>query len=367
MIFLCGCRDYREINQNSIVAGFAVDIGMNGNTQVTVEIVDFSESQNGGGGKSRKISVEGVSLSDAISHGLAESSEYLYWNHAVTVIVSPEYARRGIGELLDYIYRNSGITLSTNILVSDLGSAKEVLELDTNNSAIKSYAIRNIISDSKFFEGITDSMTYEIINDIAENGIEPVLGVVTEGKHTAKKSIDVEGAAIFKDDKLIGFTDSEDTAYLRILRNDLQSGYFDFAADDSNISCLIKNGRTEYKPALEDDRLTMEVKFSAEYEVISQNGSINISDENVLKEITKLIGEEMEKRISDTAARIQSEFGVDAFGFGAAVKRKSPELYRMLDKDEYFKDMEIRVSADIKEPHDADQYPSIDDLIGVIE
>lgn len=362
IVSLCGCWDYREINDDSIVAGFMLDIGKNGNTVVTVELVDFSESQNGSGGKSRQITVEGDSLVDAISHGFSESSEYLYWNHATTVVVSKEYAKRGITELLDYIYRNSGITLSTNILVSNLGTAKEIFELDTNNSAIKSYAIRNIMSDSRYFEGITESNAYGIINDIVNAGIHPVIAVVTGGKLTEKKSIDVEGAALFYNDKLIGFVDSEDTAYLRILKNKMQDGYFDFTMDNGNVSCLIRDAKAEHEPVIEDGKMVMDVKFTAGYEVMGQNGEVNVSDKAVLGKLTETIKNEMEKRIGDVAKAIQSEFGTDVFGFGAAVKKKMPEIFKTLDWDEYFKDIEIRVTADIKEPKDDDQYPSIVNL-----
>ncbi len=362
MCSLCSCRDYREINDDSIVAGFALDIGQNGNTLLTIEFVDFSDSQDGGGGRSQKITVEGESLVDAVSHGFSESSEYLYWNHTAAVVVSSEYAKRGIAELLDYIYRNSGITLSTNILVSDLGSAKEVLELDTNNSAIKSYAIRNILSDGKYFEGIKESNAYGVINDLVNEGIHPAISVVTESRFTEKKSIAVEGTAIFFDDKLLGFADPEDTAYIRILKNELHDGFFDFTVDDSNISCLIRDAKTELKPAIEDGKLRMDVSFSAGYEIIAQNGSIDLSEKRVMNRITDIITEEMRNRIKNVAEEVRDEFGSDIFGFGAVVKRKMPKLFKELDWDEYFKCIEIRTEVKIDEPHEDDQYPSVFNL-----
>ncbi|MFZ7120778.1 MAG: Ger(x)C family spore germination C-terminal domain-containing protein [Eubacteriaceae bacterium] len=96
-ILLCGCWNYNEIDKLAVVAGVAIDKGIDKNYSITVEIIKLQTGGMETNIKSEIISEEGDTVFDAVRGIIALIGEKLYWSNVETEVAIAE-----LGNTVDY-------------------------------------------------------------------------------------------------------------------------------------------------------------------------------------------------------------------------------------------------------------------------
>jgi spore germination protein KC len=355
--FLTACWDYREVDGLTIVVGFAVDKTDKGDYLLTFEVADMSEAGKEGKVKSVLIESEGETLLDAIRNTISKNYPRLYFGHAVCVILSQDVARDGVLNVLDFITRDSEVRLSIYLFVSEEETAKELLKAKPLTSELLMLEISNILEEQKDLSKAFPVQVYEFVNALGEEGFSGVMTSICSELNDEEEVIKLCGTAVFKEDKLQGFINGEETKALCFILDEIKGGVIvvktGFGEDESRISLEILRSSTKIKPVYVDNKLSIEVDIDISVFLDEHISKENYYDKEGIVKLQKTAGMQLKDEIESFVRKVQSELNSDIFGFGNSVYRDLPVVWKKeKDKwDQTFKDLEVSVNPHIEIVH----------------
>jgi spore germination protein KC len=342
-----GCWNYREIDKMAVVAGVAIDKGLNGQYLITVETI-----QIGGGNesemKSQLFTINGKTIFDAVRNMISLSGKRLYWSHTKVVIVSKDVAREGILPILDWFHRDSETRADINILVSEENTAREIL-VGKNKNEIKSLKLEDMLKNEKSISKAPVIEIWKVINDIAAPGVVSVLPVVAVKGGKPK----IMGTAILNNDKLTGFLGGEESKYLLFAKDQIKGGLLILGKNESklpaNISLEIFKSKTKVKPEIIGDKIKINLKIETKVAIDEVDGDANFADKKNMKKLKMNAENELNKRVMGVIKKVQTEYGVDIFGFGAKIHEENPKVWKKIEPtwQSKFKDLTVNVTSNI--------------------
>lgn len=343
-----GCGSYKEIEQLSPVAGIAIDKSPIG-YKLTVEIIDVDESNKEPKFVSLKLSTEGKSIFDCIRNMINLTAKKLYFGHTSVVIVSKDVAKDGIIPIIDFIFRDAEPRINMYMVVSDEYTANEILHLKSVSTDIRSFEIDTMIVSNDQLSKVPNTSVYQLANHIGTPGLYPVIPTVSMEVNEGLETIVLSGGAIFKQDTLEGFLGLDDIKCLRFIRNEIKGGLFIFDISNTTISLEIFKNKTKVRPKIVNNQLVMEIKIKTIVSIGETNGQIDTLHENSINRIKTIAEKSLEDDILQFIKTIQTDYGLDIFGFGNIVKQRMPDLWKEIeaDWDNIFKELDIDVNADI--------------------
>jgi len=352
-MLLCGCWNYVDIEKLSIVTGFSIDKNPQGDKYLlSLEVVDFEMSGKEAKEADKHIEAEGKTIFDAIRNVLNITGKKMYWAHANTIIISQEIAKEGLSPVLDIIYRDPEIREEMYVLISTDKTAKEVLEQEILLAQSSADNIENMMNSQKSVGKAMPVRAYELIKSLQESGISIALPTIHLERNTGKKTSVLNGTAIFKSDKLVGFLDMEETRAFLYVVDKINAGVITLNEDSTNqmdnISLEIFKSKTKVKPEYSDKKLTMKIDIKPQVSIGEIGTDVDYIKKNrdkLKKDADKNISTSVEKLIK----KVQKDYGTDIFGFGKLVKANIPSVWKEdeTDWDKHFKELNINVNADI--------------------
>lgn len=363
LLCTAGCWNYRELDDLAIVAGAAIDKGADGQYTVTTEVVDV-DGNNDTKSESKLVSMHGKTILDAIRNGISITGKKLYWSHCKVAILSKEIAEEGVTKVLDVFLRDAEIRNDVDIVYSRQDTAREILEAQETTESIKAFAIdkvlKNQIKISKAPK--TDLLDYSI--ELQTKGISMVIPAVHLEEVKGNMIPRVAGAAIIKDDKLVGELGEEDTQALLFVRNEVKGGVL---VDDKNvglsapISMEIFRNDTKVKPVVEAGKIKFKVNILVTVGIDEIQGNENFGDEKAVIRLEASTSAATQKKVTDFIKKIQSEYGTDIFLFGDKLREKNVNKWKSVSGrwEEVFRNLEVDVDAKVHIKNSALIYKTI--------
>ncbi len=351
------CWNYREVDKMTIVTGFAIDKADQGNYLLTFEVVDLHEGGKEGKIKSELIESEGETLMSAIRNTIKKNFPKLYFGHTTIVIFSREVANEGVLKVLDFLFRDAEPRLNINLFVSEDETAGEILRAKALTSELLSVEVTNILDEQKSLSKALPVPAYKFVNALVEDGISAVMTSICTVENNEEKVVKLCGTAIFKEDKLQGFINDEETYALSFILDEVKGGVIvanvGSETDEEKISLEILGSSTKVKPLYENNKLSIIVNIDTKVSLIEHNSKKNFNDEEGRKELKKIAEEQLKNKIESTIEKMQKEFGVDIFGFGNRFYKELPKVWKEREKewDIIFKNLEVTVQTNIEIKH----------------
>lgn len=354
IISLTGCWNYRETNNLSIVAGMAIDKDEEGKYQITAEIVDMHGASKDTEIRSKRLETHGETLFDAIRNSVSTLSPRLYFGHTEIVILSQDIAREGILEIIDVLNRDAEPRLSIDLLVSNEKTAKEVLDAESITAEIHSHEINKMLDSQSLLSKAPKVQVYQFVNSLSEKGISPVLPVVRLVDNEGKRTSQLYGTAVFKHDRFIDFLDGEQTKYFLFATNKVKGGVLTLKEDTENvrsdISLEICESKTRIKPLYSNGKLSINIETRTHAALNEYGAHKNFIGESPILTLEKEAEEMLETNIRNVIDKVQSNFGVDIFGFGKIVREDIPDLWKQIESEwnQLFKDITVNIDVKVK-------------------
>lgn len=351
------CWNYREVDKLTIVTGFAVDKTDQGNYLLTFEVVDFQEAKDGQTIKSVLIESEGETILSAIRNSISKNYPKLYFGHTTMFIISQEVARDGVLKVIDLIFRDPEIRLSINLFVSEEETAGEILRAKALAAEQVSVELTNILDEQKSLSKALPVPAYEFVNAVSEDGISGIITSVCTAVNNEEKIVKLCGTAIFKEDKLQGFINGEETYALSFILDEVKKGIIvvnvGSETEKEIITFEILKNSTKVNPVYQNNKLSIIVSVDTEVDLIEQSSENNYNDEKERKELEKISEEQLKNKIESIINKMQREFGADIFGFGNQFYRELPKVWKEKGNEwgELFKDLEVTVETNIDIKH----------------
>lgn len=353
-ILLTGCWNYREIDKLAIVSGIAVDKpNSNEGYEVTAEVINVSSSMREPKFNSTRMESRGASIFDSMRNIINVSAKQLFWSHSSIIIVSEDIAKEGILPILDWVTRNSEPRLSTYIIVSEAQNARDILTSQSLTTEIRSFEIQEMIISNNKLAKIPNIQIYELNNQLAAKGINPVIPTIKIVINEDKPTMVLSGGAVLNKDKLAGYISLEDVKYYLFTRDKIKEGLLVTNLDSEDpkekVTLEIYKNRTKITPVISNGELSINIKISTEVSIEESSNSINALNENVIQNIKLNAEKSLKNNVLRVISNVQNDFGLDIFGFGQMVREKMPKVWKDVEEnwDEIFKELKVNVDTDV--------------------
>ena len=362
-----GCWNRHELNTLGILGALAVD--MEGEKyKLTFEIIKpkpAAGSKKGGGEKDEPVKFiqsTGDSLLDALRNATLSFDRKIFMPHAKAYIFSEEVARKGLLNYIDFLQRDHETRRTTYILIAKGSSAAEMLNATGGIEDIPSNYIERLIEGQKFNSKSLSIRLLDFLKYYYERGKQPVIGIIQKKEKAIKEAggekgkteyeLSVEGAAVFFEEKLVGFLNGMETRGLNFIMGKMYSGIIVSPSPDgegiNSVEILTSGSKNDVEIKGKEAKLKVKINITGMLE--EELAKIGAKDPEVIEKIEKANSQEVKNEIEGVIGKVQQEYKSDIFGFGEVVHRKYPGEWKKIQKDwnDIFSRAEVNVEVETK-------------------
>ncbi len=370
MTMQSGCWGKLELNEIGLVRAIGIDLESDGHIKLTVlAIMPIGDPQASGQRSNTWIgSATGESISEAQTNLSRFAPRKIVFYHNEIILVGEELAKSGVVGIIDSLLRERAIRYDSYFLACE-GTAHDLLitpaeidkslpeeiegiimqEKDWNKS--KTITLREFAINlkTKYRCSVAGKIGLEINNQRSFSTFrESALKLNDENTH--KGRIDIEGCAVFRGGQLVGFLDrNEARGYKWIAHPGERSVVTVTCGENIGIASVRVVGySTKLKPIVENGRLIMEVRFESKNNELQHYGGGSSIDARVKKKIEEKAAEIIREEMKNAVLKAQTVYEADIFGFGEAVYRSKPELWKSIEDDwrKVYTNLEVRYNVD---------------------
>lgn len=365
-LLLTGCGNYRELNDLAITTGIAFDI-KDDQYIVSYMIANSNKAETDSKSSETKITVyegTGNTISSAYMDLNSKNPKIPYISHLEVVIISEDLAKQGMLEALDFLMRNPESRKEFYIVLSKDVEAGTLLKTLAPLESFPSQNIAEIIKSNKDDQSTIIMQKYsDVITDLLDQGVEPIInGIELEGdkeegqtqdsleKSTPSATMKIDTMGIFKKDKLLGWTNHDETVGINIINNSAGFVLLETKCDDKYMTSTLKDIKTEPVITFENDIPKIKLKIKADGAILEMQCKRNLEETKVMKELEKDFSERLKQIINETLNVTQKEYKSDIFGFGNYIYKNNLKKWNVIkDKwdEEIFPNITIDVAVDI--------------------
>ncbi|NGQ94504.1 Ger(x)C family spore germination protein [Brevibacillus sp. SYP-B805] len=370
LLFLCtsvlpiaGCWDRKEINDVLLVSAVGID-KKNDKIEISIQIVvpkatgggqqSISGGGGGGGGGVNPTfvnSATGITIADAIAKLQEQISRKIFWGQMKVLIFGEELAKEGIREHVDYLARHPQSRLRLHVFVSK-GKAADILEVLPPLEKSSAESARELAL-SQFGLNKTMKELLQMLKGEAGAAALPRIEEVppTTGGEKDHTTVRLNGTAVFKKDKMVGYVNDELTRGILWLRNEIKRATVTIEPSETKgrVSLELIRAKTELIPQIEHGTWKMTLKAVAEDDVVQNATNLDMLNPSVLKMLQKEAKKDLENRVYLALKKVQKGMKADIFGFAEAFHRKYPKQWAAAKDrwDQIFPNVEVKVDATV--------------------
>ena len=339
-----GCWDRREVVDLATVMGMAVDRAEEGGYRLSVQVVISGQfggaGQSGGGGSKGGtkpvyvLSQKGSDLMDAYRRLQERLPRRLWFADNRVLIIGEAVAREGVTPVIDFFSRQRQTRLLSLVTVAP-GEGRRVLLAQPPLARVPAEGIRQV---ERLHTGVVVNMK-DFLNMLAAEGADAVAARVEVApadprNPQAAGEVRVNGAAVFRGDRLAGWLSDAETRGLLWLRREFRQGVVTVPdpRGDGPVSVEITHAAVRVRPREEGNRIVMDMSVWADGELREVTGAIDLTRPQTIEGLQEALAGEIEDRIRATLRKTQGEFGADVLRFGEAVHRFLPTRWKQVKR-----------------------------------
>lgn len=387
-MLLISCEGGRELDSIGIVIAIGFDLDGE-DIIITNEVINpmgaSPTNKNNNQEASKFVMGRGKTMEEAISNISLTFDRQLYYSHTRIIILGEDVVKGGYGEYIDTFNRNNQIRETTPLMVAKDAKAYEIMGIMPGIAHTAGKYIYDITKDNM----ITGKQRVIDINrffrDFYGENEDYVLGVVErinkkvikkeseddkdnskENKGDTLEVLRMEGGAVLKDKKLIGYFTGEEMMGFNFILDEFEGGVVSFITPKDALQESVETykekpysgfkifkSRTKTNIILQGDKLHLFINLKLRGGLKGTQEGVNLNNRLVIKKMEKSIEKNIRDKISKTLKKSQKQFEMDVLGIGQLVHRSYPNIWKEI-KDEWpeiFKDLDytIRVDASIND------------------
>lgn len=374
IVMLTGCWDRIELNDVSIVTGLAVDKGEKSKYRLTIEVVNasqFSKNQMGGeAAPALTFSLEGNSISELLHKMNIGITRRLIFSHTRVLYISETIAKEGIIEFIDFLDRSGQFRNDFNIMITKGEKAEDFVKVTYPIQKVPSLKVhKQTQSFNEEWGGDPGVRLTDFISALTSKGRNPVSATLVikgdpekgeKSENNMKTSVDtlveMDGMAVFKDDHLIGYLTVDETRnyyWTQKLKTTSMSvpcsNEKKKAEEEDYIAVTVSETHNKIKVDFSNGKPVLKVNITGETRIEATQCMNDLTKIDTYNDFEKKINRYVANDIQETIKKVQTEFGVDIFGFGDAFNRQHHKEYKKVENnwDEVFAQAEVEVDINL--------------------
>ena len=340
LFFITGCYDYRELNNLEIVTAISISKDKN-NYITTVQIANQSDNEDN---PKRFITYtsHGKTIQKSLRNITKQSPKKIYLNQMQIMIIDENIAKEGINYILDFFGRNSEIRNNFYILIS---KDTNILETLSNNNISSQNITESLISNNKYL-GLTKLVTFnELLTTIIENKKEITLPSI---KLNNNKSVIIDAIALFKNNKLIGYLNNDESIALNFITNNIDDILITNNYNNEEYittEVITSTTKTKVKNNI------INITITGTSKITEINSSLDLTDFKNITKVENKLNKNIKKMIKNSIKEINKKYSSDIYGFKELFFKNNSKYYNKIKNkdDKYFlNNLEINIKCKIK-------------------
>ncbi|MEH6991398.1 Ger(x)C family spore germination protein [Neobacillus drentensis] len=344
---LTGCWDQKLLVNRTLVNGISMDITEEGKIKGSVRVLNI---QSKGGGQF-EIQDELVSAvrPTTIGIGLDMDSKVpgsLDASKAHVVIIGEELAKRGIQPYIELFYRNVDSFMSSKIVISK-GKANKILSMEKEKSPI-AFVILQLLNGMEADTVIPKETTFTVWKKILDPGKDMILPYL---ERVGSNKLEVAGVALFNDDQYTGTTFSKEKSSILLLlmkqlsKTNRMAILLGPESDRRSIAISSRDLRRNLEVIVDkDNKITC--KIDVKMNVTVRSYPHDIKNGLNIKKLNKDLSEELTKQAKEITNTLLKA-NCDAFGIGRQISSFHPELWKKINWEEEYKDIQFEPNVKV--------------------
>lgn len=376
VIFLCiamvtGCWDRRELSELAVSVAIGVDQKGN-HILLTNQLLNPGAIAGKEGGASPLAPVtlfqeSGGGLQEASRKMTIVSTRKIYVGQIQMVIFGEEFARKGMGKVLDYLSRDHEYRKDFYVVIARGTEAQDILKVFTPLEKTPASKMSKSLESSSNVWGSTAAVKLdELVSAVISKGKEAVLtGIVVTGDSRIgndKKNVEkilsptklkYSGLAVFKKDKLVGWLNEKESKGYNYTQGKIKSTTMILACPDKKnkkIAVEVLRTKSEMKATMKASKPVIHIKVKIEGVVTDAQCEMDFTKPATISELERLTQSKIEASIASVVKKMQNKYKSDIFGFGEVVERKYPQYWESVKSswDQVFSNIQVNVQVESK-------------------
>ena len=337
-LIFSGCFNYNDINKVTFSTSIFFDVDDLNQCVIYLDCVKPYRSANDSSDKGRRIIYKGTGKTalEALNSINSVSSYKLNYSQTRAYIFTEKAARNGIKKFLDLINNNSEFQMKPSAFVY-YGDIDDLLETVSTDEEYLGLFLNDLVGKDK------SNINYYLSN-ILMGSNTALLTSIDLKEDALDKKVEISGASIFKDNKLVEQIDDKDSLMYNLLMGTTKAGTLDIANPqskenfvtleilDGGISDVLKYDNKKFKLI---KNINLEVSISEIQGKLTVDSSaldyIKVNEEAYINGYTQYIFEKYKKK------------DLDIFD----IKRMVEMYYPDLDEDDPLANTDIEVHTNI--------------------
>lgn len=352
MLPLAGCWNYREMNELAIALAMGVDKAK-GREEFRFSFQVVNARDIAGIKATGRIPVNvysgtGRTLLEAIRKASQKVPRRINIQHMRVLIIGEEMAKKGIAEIFDMMLRDPEPRLTTRVFIARDSDAQSILSTIT---AVESIPANAILGKLKI-TGRVLAESYEVETDDVIRGLQtkgggPVIsGIQLVGDaQTGQKISNIEqtelptdlyisGMALFKEGRLVGWAKGGKARGISWINNKMKSSIVDLDCETEKdaIAIEILRSRSKIEAEVRGEQPIIRILIKEIGVVGEAVCPVDLSKSAIIRKLEQQWNEVTEHDAM-SAVKTAQMLKTDFLGFGAAVERANPQVWKKMEKD----------------------------------
>ena len=362
---LSGCWGRTEVNNIAIVSATGLDLTENDLIRVTLLLAVprlVGTSSGNGGGESKLettagwvVSEQGKTVTEAYNKLQGKLPRKIFFSHNRVIVIGEKLAEKGTFPIFDFFIRNRQAQLKSFILFTK-AEAEDVLNFKPKFEKLASEVMKGELKVS-MGSSVQLGNFITMIMDVGQEAYAPQITIVPSknGENGLDNLMVSKGAAIFQEDKLIGWLNDTETVGLLWIRNEMKEGTLTVDIPGNlgggYVSGELANVRSQVLPAAHQGSIKMDIDFSALLNVTENTSKLDLNTPANRTMLSNLFANEVKERMEMLCMKVQQKFHSDIFGFGQIIYKQDPQVWHKdyaRKWETLFADMKVDISAKVQ-------------------
>ncbi|MCX7843119.1 MAG: Ger(x)C family spore germination protein, partial [Clostridia bacterium] len=295
----------------------------------------------------------GNSIEEAMMKFTVRSPRYAYLEHNRIIVFGVELSKQGTSELVDYLLRKRELRLRNYIVVAD----KDSMHVLSAMPEFESTFAQEIVSIIERGSYDSNYLSYTLLNNFAGEMVTsgqdpwaPVLSVIkADERKTEKPKIApiINRAAIFREDRLAGILDNDETQAFYIMKNLSHTGSVKSWTNEGKVLQMTYNeAKVKRRLVKKEDKASVHYEVNIKGLLHETNEKKELTTQK-LDEYETAFEEEVKKNIYRMIDSCRNK-GSDVLGIGRFIHSRDKKLWDSYKSDWYRYYSEIPINVDVK-------------------
>lgn len=349
IFFIAGCSNIEQLDDKMIIHGVGIDRVEN-TFELTIQqfsVTGSNEKEEG----AQVVKTKGNSLMDAFSDLSLQTGKTPMFSQNLVLAIGEETAYNGINDILDFFVRYYESRPTVKIIIVK-GKAENVLSFKKDDKLIMAKDIMAITESERINSKVMSSNIFQFVGALKNSTLDPIASIVSVERQNDEEILAANGTAVFKNDKLAGFIDTNSTRGALIINNRLNGGTevidvesvgkvsYSLEKSKSKVKFKLENGNPIYNIIIKINTNIYEIERDIKNQL--PDSAFNLMEEALISRIKTITSQAIYKSIF--------EYNSDIFGFGQIALKSDKEYFRTVENnwDQAMKEAKYNIDVSVK-------------------